>query len=164
MKKLLIAVFALTMVAMTSNAHAQKGAIRLGGGLLHAPGINFIGGGAGVDIGLGDKPFALSIDGGYYVKSGVKFIPITAVAMFRKAMPNGKLGVFFGAGGGYSIFDIGIAKINKPVYTGIAGVVFNVAPKVGIYAKGQFLRQVVSGASNIIGVTGGVQINLMPAE
>ncbi|MBM3262602.1 MAG: hypothetical protein FJY97_04140 [candidate division Zixibacteria bacterium] len=99
MKKLLLAAVALAMLSTATSAYAQKGAIRLGGGLWHAPGTNFVGGGAAADIGLGDKPFALSITAEYYTKSGSKFIPITAVALYRKSMPNGKLGVFFGGGG-----------------------------------------------------------------
>ena len=159
MKKLLIAVFALTMVAMTSNAHAQKGAIRLGGGLLKFPGISFVGGGAGVDIGLGEKTFALSINGEYFTKSPSKTIPLTGIAMFRKTMPNGKLGVFFGAGGGFEVDS------KKPLASGMGGAVFNVAPKIGIYAKAQYYRVFVSGGGlNLYSFTGGIQINLMPAE
>lgn len=150
------------MVVMTTNAHAQKGAVHFGGGLFKTTGLNMIGGGAGVDIGLGDKPFALSINGGYYVKSGIKFIPITAIAMFRKN--NGKLGVFFGGGGGYSIFDFGGFKFNKPVVTGAGGVVFNVAPKLGIYGKGEYFKQISGAAGQNFAITAGIQINLMAAE
>lgn len=164
MKKLLLAALALAMLSTVSTANAQKGAIRLGGGLWHSPGSNAPGGGAAADIGLGDKPFALSITAEYYTKSGGKFIPITAVALYRKSMPNGKVGVFFGGGGGYSIFDKGTANSNKPVVTGIGGVMLNVAPKIGVYGKFQYYRQIVSGALNTYAFGGGIAINLMPAE
>ena len=156
MNKLILALFALTLITVTSDAYAQKATVRLGGGFL-TPG-SAIGGGVGLDLSVPGLPVAIGINAEYFTKSGTKFIPITVVGLIKKSIP--KLSVFAGGGGGYAINDTGFGKINKPVLTGMGGAIVSLMPLIGVYGKVQYYRQIVSGAANTVVYGGGIAISL----
>jgi hypothetical protein len=162
MKKLLMAALALTMVMAVSTAYAQpKATLRLGGGIITDGSVP--GGGLGLDITRSDNPIAFGFSGEFYSKSGVKTIPIAVTGMFRKTSSNGKATVFFGAGGGYAIYKVAGVSFNKPLASGLGGVIINATPKVGIFVKGQYYR-IFSVNTNQLAVGGGIAINVGSSE
>lgn len=162
MKKLLLAVLALMMIASYSDAFAQKATLRLGGGIITDGTVP--GGGLGLVINREDNPLAFGITGEFYSKSGAKTIPAGVVGLYQKANENGNMKVFFGVGGGvfYSKVSIGAfsASTTKGMATGLGGVQFDFSPKAGVYVKGQYYRALTSGAANTISIGGGIAINI----
>ena len=167
MKKLLIAALALMMIVSYSDAFAQgKATLRLGGGVI-TDGTQ-PGGGLGLDLNMPDKPISIGVTTEFYKKSGVTTLPVGVLALLKKTNENGKVTLLLGAGSGlvYSKVEVTFlgttvsASTTKALITALGGIQFNFSEKAGFYVKGQYYRAITSGASNLVGIGGGIAIAL----
>lgn len=161
MKKLMIfAIAAVMCAAMVSQADAQP-TFRVGGGVIFDGTI--WGGGAAVDFPLGDRPFGLGISSEYYKKSGVTFMPVRVLAMYKT--PAGEQADFYvGAGSGIHYTKVSIlntsASSTKALATGVAGLNFKASESFGIYGEVGFDRALASNYDNKISARVGISFGM----
>ena len=157
MKKLMIfAIAAVMCAAMVSQADAQP-TFRVGGGLIFDGTV--WGGGAAVDMPLGDRPFGLGLSTEYYKKSGVTFMPVRVLAMIKN--PAGDQADFYaGVGSGIYYSKVSVAGFSasttKALATGVAGINFRATESFGVYGEVGYDRALTSGASNDISARVGI--------
>jgi len=146
MKKTLLIAIALVMLGAFSSAEAA-GTIRAGGGMIFEGSI--IGGGAAVDIKLGEEmPIAISPFFEYYrdsedimgVSATTTLMPIGANILYVSSTSE-KMDIYAGIGGGLLRLAVDVAGIsaseNRILGTGVLGANFKLSEQMGIYVEGK---------------------------
>jgi hypothetical protein len=136
MRKFVFLAVVLVVIVGAVDANAGDNEIRLGGGLIFSDSV--YGAGAAFDIGLGDRPLALTPFFEYYKDSGISTITAGADILYKASVGDGNAGVYVGAGGGFLRSSNGTSNSTFMI-DARAGLDYGITDKIGIYVEGKYL-------------------------
>jgi hypothetical protein len=153
MKKFVLLAVVLVAIAGAVDADAADNQLRAGGGLVFDGTV--WGGGAAFDIGIGDRPLAITPFLEYYSKSGLTLMNFGADITYVTGVADGKADVYLGVGAGMvrSSVDNSTLDSGSALLVDVrGGLNYGITESVGIYGEVKYMWADKDGTATKVGV------------